>query len=82
MTFHNEIYTIYKVFRGSPMVYKLIDETDGETIFGRFYEWELQRVEALSTRHEDPSRAKLASGSEATEPKLKGPMNNYVMKNK
>ena len=38
MTFHNEIYTIYKVYRGSPTVYKLIDEEDGETIFGRFYE--------------------------------------------
>ena len=41
MTFHNEIYTIYKVYRGSPTVYELIDEEDGETIFGRFYEWEL-----------------------------------------
>ena len=44
MSFHTEIYTIYKVFRGSPTVYKLIDEKDGETIFGRFYEWELQKV--------------------------------------
>ena len=39
MTFHNEIYAIYKVYRGSPTVYKLIGEKDGETIFGRFYEW-------------------------------------------
>ena len=45
MTFHNEIYTIYKVYVGSPTVYKLIDEEDGDTIFGRFYEWELQRAE-------------------------------------
>ena len=42
MTFHNEIYTIYKIFPGSPTVYKLIDENDGDTIFGRFYEWKLQ----------------------------------------
>ena len=27
MTFHNEIYTIYKVYRGSPTMYKLIDES-------------------------------------------------------
>ena len=44
MTFHNEIYTIYEVYTGSPSVYKLIDEKDGETIFGRFYAWELQLV--------------------------------------
>ena len=76
MTFHNEIYTIYKVFRGSPPVYKLIDEEDGETIFGRFYEWELQRVE-------DPSRAKLAVNEvDESKPKeaVKGPMDNYVVK--
>ena len=48
MTFHNEIYTIYKVFPGSATVYKLIDEEDGDTIFGRFYEWELQLAEAGS----------------------------------
>ena len=67
MTFHNEIYTIYKVFRGSPTVYKLIDEEDGETIFGRFYEWELQRVEAPEPKVKSPVR---------------GPMDNYVIKNK
>ena len=44
MTFHKEIYTIYKVCVGSPTVYTLIDEEDGDTIFGRFYEWELQRA--------------------------------------
>ena len=38
MSFHKEIYTIYKIFPGSPTVYKLIDEEDGEMIFGRFYE--------------------------------------------
>ena len=48
MTFHNEIYTIYKVYVGFPTVYKLIDEEDGETIIGRFYEWELQAVQGAS----------------------------------
>ena len=44
MTFYKEIYTIYKIFQGSPTVYKLIDEEDDDTIFGRFYEWELQKA--------------------------------------
>ena len=44
MSFHNEIYTLYRVYKGSPTVYKLIDEDDGETIYSRFYEWELQHV--------------------------------------
>ena len=44
ITFHNEIYTIYMVYVCSPTVYKLIDEVDGDTIFGRFYEWELQKA--------------------------------------
>ena len=65
MSFHNEIYTIYKVFRGSPTVYKLIDEEDGETIFGRFYEWELQKVNDIETK---PKEA------------IKGPMDNYVVR--
>ena len=47
MTFHKEIYTIYKVYVGSPTVYKLIAEEDGDTIFGRFYEWELQSANAV-----------------------------------
>ena len=67
MTFHNEMYTIYKVFRGSPTVYKLIDELDGETIFGRFYEWELQKVDAPEPKPKSP---------------IKGPMDNYVLRNK
>ena len=74
MTFHNEIYTIYKVFRGSPTVYKLIDESDGETIFGRFYKWELQRVK-------DPSRAQLAvENPPLPKSPTKGPMDNYVLR--
>ena len=68
MTFHNEIYTIYKVFRGSPTVYKLIDEEDGETIFGRFYEWELQKIT-------NPPEPKAKSP-------VKGPMDNYVLRTK
>ena len=68
MTFHNEIYTIYKVFRGSPTVYKLIDEKDGETIFGRFYEWELQSVGDASGRQDKG------------ETQVKGPMNKYVLR--
>ena len=66
MTFHNEIYTIYKVFRGSPTVYKLIDEEDGETIFGRYYEWELQ----------------LVPNPPSPKPKedFKGPMDKYVLR--
>ena len=36
MTFHNEIYTIYKVDVGSSTVYKLIDEEDGDTILEDF----------------------------------------------
>ena len=84
MTFHNEIYTIYKVFRGTrassagralPTVYKLIDEEDGETIFGRFYEWELQRVSQTVQK---------VNVIEKTRPKspVKGPMDNYVLRNK
>ena len=45
MTFHKEIYKAYKIYVGLPTVYELIDEEDGDTIFGRFYEWELQRVD-------------------------------------
>ena len=66
MTFHNEIYSIYKVFRGSPTVYKLIDEEDGETIFGRFYEWELQKVS-------NPPEPKAKET-------VKGPMDKYVLR--
>ena len=66
MTFHNEIYTIYEVFRGSPTVFKLIDEEDGETIFGRFYEWELQLVR-------NPPLPKPKSP-------VKGPMDKYVLR--
>ena len=68
MTFHNEIYTIYKVFRGSPTVYKLIDEDDGETIFGRFYGWELQLVS------NPPERQPRSP--------VKGPMDKYVLRDK
>lgn len=66
MTFHNEIYTIYKVFRGSPTVYKLTDEEDGETIFGRFYGWELQLVK-------NPPSPKPKSP-------VRGPMDKYVLR--
>ena len=68
MTFHNEIYTIYKVYWGSPTVFKLIDKEDGETIFGRFYEWELQKVNVEEKQIEK-------------EP-IKGPMDRYVLRNK
>ena len=73
MTFHNEIYTIYKVYRGSPTVYKLIDEKDGETIFGMFYEWELQGVE------ENPPSVQ---NEEMTKGRVKGPMDKYAIKMK
>ena len=38
---------IYKVYIGDPTVYKLIDGEDGDTIFGRFYKWELQFANAV-----------------------------------
>ena len=59
-------YTLFRVFRGSPTVYKLIDEEDGETIFGRFYEWELQKIE-------NPPELK------SKEP-VRGPMDSYVLR--
>ena len=66
MLFHNEIYTIYKVFQGSPTVCKLIDVEDGETIFSTFYEWELQKVnETTEPKVKSP---------------VKGPMDNYVIR--
>ena len=68
MTFDNEIYTIYKVLRGSPTVCKLIDEKDGETIFGRFFEWQLHKVDA-------PKEEAKTKGFE-------GPMDKYVIRTK
>ena len=51
-------------------MYKLIDEKGGETIFGRFYEWELQGVANGVRWNERGSR-----GNET-----KGPMDKYVVK--
>ena len=39
--FKNEIFTVYKIFRGSPNTYKLKVD-DGNKILARFYFWELQ----------------------------------------
>ena len=75
MTFHNEIYTIYKVYVGSPTVYKLIDKKDGKTIFGRFYEWKLQPANTVQRAPEVQGVAdnavQRAPQSEVSKPRTK-----------
>ena len=68
MTFHNEIYTIHKIYRGSRTVYKLIEEKVSETIFGRFFEWELQSGGEAQEK-QDKMEAR-------------GPMDKYVLRKK
>ena len=85
MTFHNEVYTIYKTYRGSPTVYKLIDEKDGETIFGRFYEWELQTANAVQGVSEAPEKQDERMPESRVEgPKrnarTQGPMDKYTIR--
>ena len=56
------------------MVYKLIDEEDGETIFGKLYKWELQGVADDAVQVPE----KMAEG--CAKLPSKGPMDKYAIK--